>query len=153
MDSSLKTFRRARRVGIASSAFLLMVTTLAVADISEDRLRGLDKYLVSEAEKFNLPGVAVAVTSHGQIVHEKIQGPGVQSDSAFVIGSCSKTVTALATLIALKNTNTDVKTPVQDVLPRLKVLSPDGPLRILHLLQHRSGLVRSQGFDAFKVRS
>ena len=147
MNWSINAFRFGRRAGIATLAFLLMGSATAMADVSTERLRVLDEYLDRESAKFNLPGIAVAVTSQGEIVHEKIEGRAIESDSAFVIGSCSKTITALATLIALQNTNTDLNTPVEEILPRLKFFGVDEPPRIVHLLQHRSGLVRSQGFD------
>ena len=98
LNSSLNAFHVGWRAGFVILAFLLLGSAVAIADISADRLRVLDEYLDAEAAKFNLPGIAVVVTSRARIIHEKIDGSDIQNDSAFIIGSCSKTITALATL-------------------------------------------------------
>ena len=147
MNSPLQTIRFRPTAITAILVFWILNAAAGSAEVSAKRLRELDDYLVSEAAKFHLPNFAVVVTSQGHVIHEKIEGKGISGDSAFVIGSCSKTITALATLIALKSTDTNVNTPVQEILPNLKVLGAGESLRIVHLLQHRSGLVRSQGFD------
>ena len=140
--------QRGRFLLVTATISTLLLSSVASAEVTENQLTALDAYLETEASRFNLPNFALAVTSQGKIVHEEVSGRGVESDSAFVIGSCSKTVTALATLLALDGANVDIQTPVQEILPSLEILGAENPLCVTHLLYHYSGLTRSQGFDA-----
>ena len=125
----------------------LSVTSTAQSEVSPDRIKRLDSYLSSEAARFHLPGVAFAVVEGGEIAHVNVFGNGVTDDSAFIIGSCSKTVTALAALLAFDETGIDLDTPINKLLTSVTIPSEVTPPTLRQLLQHRSGLTRVQGFD------
>lgn len=113
---------------------------------NEDRIASLQRYLIAEARAFRLPGVAASVIYADGDPVLLVEGDKVTSSSAFVIGSCSKTVTALATLIALRDAGLPLDTRLSDVLPELRFRGQAGGITIRNLLEHRSGLSRRQGF-------
>ena len=63
-------------------------------------------------------------------------------DTAFEIGSISKTMTAAVTAGLIRDTDLNLDTPISELLPAdTQVPSFDGqPIRIRHLLTHTSGL-------------
>ena len=126
---------------------VVLLTSPTRGEVSSDRIKRLDAYLLSEAGRFHLPGVAYAVVDGGEIAHLNVFGHGVTEDSAFIIGSCSKTVTALAALLALDENGVDLDTPINVLLTKVTIRSSAPPPTLRQLLQHRSGLTRHQGFD------
>ncbi len=91
--------------------------------------------------------MAFAVVEGDEIAHVKVFGDGITEDSAFIIGSCSKTVTALAALLAFDETGIDLDTPINRLLTRVTIPGEVTPPTLRQLLQHRSGFTRVQGFD------
>lgn len=113
---------------------------------SVERLQRLDEYLAMEAKRFHLPNVALAVVEGGEIVHVNVLGTGVSENSSFIIGSCSKTITALAALLALDEAGIALDTPLDEVFDNLVVARRFRSPTLRELLQHRSGLDRTSGF-------
>ena len=136
-----------RTVILFSLLVSVFVTSPSQGEVSPDRIERLDGYLSSEAARFHLPGVAFAVVEGDEIAHVKVFGDGITEDSAFIIGSCSKTVTALAALLAFDETGIDLDTPINRLLTRVTIPGEVTPPTLRQLLQHRSGFTRVQGFD------
>ncbi len=67
---------------------------------------------------------------------------GADLNTPFVIGSVSKSFTALAVLVAVENGEMSLDAPVTDYLPDFELAASVGsePIRIRHLLNHTSGL-------------
>ena len=118
----------------------------AQSEISPDPIKQLDGYLSSEAARFHLSGVAFAVVKGDEIAHVNVFGNGVTENSAFIIVSCSKTVTALAALLAFDEAAIDLDTPINTLLTSITIHSEVSPPTLRELLQHRSGITRVQGF-------
>ena len=125
----------------------VLLMSSAQGEVSPERISRLDEYLFSETNRFHLPGIAVAVVEGGEIVHVHVSGESVTEDSAFIIGSCSKTVTALAALLAFDEADIDLETPIDSLVTTLSIHGDVSPPTLRQLLQHRSGLTRVQGFD------
>lgn len=134
-----------RRIAVLTPFLLLLFCHVADAQLNEDRWRQLDQYLTEEAERFHLPGLSVAIVERGEVVHSFNHGAEITSDSSFLIGSCSKTITALAALLALKDADVDLDAPLTDVFSKVRIKGSKAPT-LRQLLQHRSGLKRQQGF-------
>ncbi|MEP6979947.1 MAG: serine hydrolase domain-containing protein [Nakamurella sp.] len=66
---------------------------------------------------------------------------GAGPDTPFVVGSVSKSFTALAVMVAVERGEVSLDAPVTDYLPdfRLKASGAE-PIRIRHLLSHTSGI-------------
>lgn len=125
----------------------LVISPTQGTDVPQ-RIERLDQYLSNEAARFHLPGVAIAVVNGDEIVHVNAFGKGVTEDSAFIIGSCSKTVTALAALLAFDEAGIDLDTPITTLLTNMTIHGETRTPTLRQLLQHRSGLTRAQGFDS-----
>ena len=136
-----------RTVILFSLLVSVFVTSPSQGEVSPDRIERLDGYLSSEAARFHLPGVAFAVVEGDEIAHVKVFGDGITEDSAFIIGSCSKTVTALAALLAFDETGIGLDTPINRLLTKVTIPGEVTPPTLRQLLQHRSGFTRVQGFD------
>ena len=67
---------------------------------------------------------------------------GADLDTPFVLGSVSKTFTALAVLVAVERGDFSLDAPITDYLPGFELAASvgDEPIRIRHLLNHSSGI-------------
>lgn len=93
-----------------------------------------------------IPGGAVAVVTGGRVeargVGEAGRGRATTAATPFVIGSASKSFTALAVMQLVDSGDVDLDDPVRRYVPEL-VLAPGEPvdeITVRHLLQQTSGL-------------
>lgn len=101
------------------------------------------------------PGVALAIVHGDQVAHVRgfgtADGDGAQvtADTPFVIGSQTKSFTALATMQLSESGSLDLDAPVQRYLPWFRVADPGYSARITvrQLLNQTSGLPPSSPFD------
>jgi CubicO group peptidase (beta-lactamase class C family) len=101
------------------------------------------------------PGVALAIVHGDQVTHVRGFGTAdgeraqVTPDTPFVIGSQSKSFTALAIMQLSESGLLDLDAPVQRYLPWFRVADPGYSARITvrHLLNGTSGLPHSAPFD------
>ena len=112
------------------------------------RLDALCDFVAATAEEVRMPGVAVGVWANG---HEAYACHGVTSlenpvpvdrDTAFLLGSVTKTYTATALMCLVADGQVELTAPVRDYLPELRLA--DAPatadITVLNLLNHTSGL-------------
>ncbi|MGH9086273.1 MAG: serine hydrolase domain-containing protein, partial [Acidimicrobiales bacterium] len=86
------------------------------------RLRDVDAYLRAEVERAQIPGVAVAVVDRGRVVFSRGYGRAaphtpMTPNTPVVIGSTSKSITALATLQLVDAGRIDLDAPIGRYLP------------------------------------
>lgn len=107
----------------------------------------LDAAVGAQMRKHGLPGVAVAVVEGGDIVY--LQGYGAAGggrpmtpQTPMLIGSQSKSFTALAVAQLAEQGQIDLNAPVQTYIPWFRVADEEASARITvnHLLHHTSGL-------------
>lgn len=130
---------------------------------SADQLAQLDELMKSLIERHRLPGVALAVTHKGRLVHARGYGYAdvearepATPQSLYRIASISKPVTAVAILQLIEQGKLKLDTPVFKILdgykPHLegdaKFDERQNGITIQHLLQHRGGWDRGKSFDA-----
>ncbi|MEM7504066.1 MAG: serine hydrolase domain-containing protein [Pseudomonadota bacterium] len=110
-------------------------------------------------EEAGVPGMAVAVLRNGQVLHIKgygIEGPNEQpvtAQTAFQIGSITKSVVALVILQLASEGKLDLDDPVVRHVPTFRTASKTQSDRITidHLVTHRSGLTTLDGNSANPV--
>ncbi|WP_082309834.1 serine hydrolase domain-containing protein [Nonomuraea sp. SBT364] len=102
----------------------------------------VDNFVTGYLDRHGLPGAAVAVVQHGEIVHEA--GYGEDSDGGRLtehtrlrIGSVSKSFTAFAVLRLVDEGGVELDAPVKRYLPGAV---PSDAITVRHLLSHTSGL-------------
>jgi N-acyl-D-amino-acid deacylase len=125
------------------------------------QLAPFDRMMRDFLGKYPLPGAALAVAHHGQVVYERGFGYAdvekeelVRPDALFRIASISKPLTAVAILQLVEKGKLKLSDHVFDVLDLKPSRAPDAAfderwrkVTILHLLHHAGGWDRSKAFD------
>jgi CubicO group peptidase (beta-lactamase class C family) len=115
------------------------------------QLEGFDAYVTENLDKWQVPGVAVAVVKHGEVV--LTQGYGLcnvekeqelNADTLLAIGSSSKAFTTMAMGILVDDGKLEWDRPLREYLPtfRLQDLFATERMTPRDLVTHRSGLPR-----------
>jgi CubicO group peptidase (beta-lactamase class C family) len=135
--------------GIAS---VVLGSTSAAADDGPD-LAAIERYVRSEMEVQRIPGLALGIVHGDRIVH--VQGFGqadrsgrqVTRETPFLIGSVTKSFTALAIMQLSEAGLVQLNAPVQRYLPWWRVADADASTQITvrHLLYQVSGLSKATG--------
>jgi CubicO group peptidase (beta-lactamase class C family) len=116
-------------------------------------LAAIDAFVESEMDAQRIPGLALAVVRGGRIVHARgfgeadSSGRAVSPQTPFVIGSLSKSVTALAVMQLVEAGKVELDAPVRRYLPWFRVADDEASARITvrHLLNQTSGLSTKTG--------
>lgn len=126
------------------------------APLSVDTAR-IDKFVETMREKLDIPGVAVGIVQGDQNVYTKgygISGPDgqpVTAQTPFILGSVSKSFTALGIIQLVEQGKIDLDAPVQHYLPDFELADKEASktIRVRHLLNQNSGLSTLHGRSAF----
>jgi CubicO group peptidase (beta-lactamase class C family) len=112
----------------------------------------LDAFLEKKRGALHLPGLAVAVVQDGRIIYLRglgLAAPGrtMTPQTPLIIGSLSKSFTALAVMQLTEQGKISLDTPVQQYIPwfRLADAAASASITIKHLLTHTSGISRYDG--------
>jgi len=118
----------------------------AVPDIRAD-IPAIERYVAQQMQRNRIPGVAVAIVSHGSVIFARGFGTdgfgaSVTERTGFVLGSMSKSVTALAVMQLVERNLVQLDAPVQRYLPWFRVADAGSSARITvrQLLHHTSGI-------------
>ncbi len=132
---------------------LINMISLPSATSVEINFSTLDSVIEAQMTKHSLPGVALAVIEKDQVVYLKgygVDGNGdpVTPQTQMLIGSQSKSFTALAIAQLVEQGKLDLNTPVKMYIPWFRVAdeTASSQITINHLLHHTSGLSDS-GFS------
>ena len=134
----------------AVAVAVMLPLPLSAADASDPApldSGAVDEFVEFQIEKHRVPGLALAMIEGGQVTHlagfgEADDGVPVTPDTPFVLGSISKSFTAVAVLQLVERELIDLDAPVRTYLPGFAVADPAASAAITprHLLQHTSGL-------------
>lgn len=130
-----------------AALFAITFMTFSPAAWSDDAIeQRLDYILTRATQEGDKPGIAVAVQRGTQVIYSKGFGyadlehrVAVTVDTAFPIGSITKTMTGLAVAQLVAAGKIDLDAPAGKYLPGLPLPARDALIR--HLLNHTSGLV------------
>lgn len=108
----------------------------------------IDAYIEQQMRCLNLPGVSLAIVEGDQIVHLRGFGRAYTGGKAptpqmpFMIGSLTKSITALAVMQLVEAGMVELDAPVQRYLPWFQVADPQASAQITlrHLLNQTSSL-------------
>jgi CubicO group peptidase (beta-lactamase class C family) len=129
-----------------------MFWSAASADGGPD-LAAIDHYVRSEMEAQRIPGLALGIVHRDRIVHvhgfgrADKSGPEVTPQTPFLIGSVTKSFTALAIMQLSEAGRVQLDAPVQRYLPWWRVADPaaSAQVTVRHLLYQVSGLSKATG--------
>ncbi|HSK25956.1 MAG TPA: serine hydrolase domain-containing protein [Jiangellales bacterium] len=150
---------RPRPAGILALlvALLLVGWTLPAVAAGEVEVERARRVLEDRMAAVGIPGAALVVTSAGgptavEALGEAGEDRPVASDTPFVIGSTSKSFTALAVMQLVDDGLVDIDQPVRRYVPELELAGAGDVDRITvrHLLQQTSGLPGTAGGPVLK---
>jgi CubicO group peptidase (beta-lactamase class C family) len=127
---------------------LTMLSAAAAPHSSSPDYAHIDAYVASEMQANHLPGLALGIVHGETIAHLHGFGTADQASRAvtpqtpFILGSTSKSFTALAIMQLVEAGKVDLDAPVQRYLPWFRVADASASARISvhHLLDHTSGI-------------
>jgi CubicO group peptidase (beta-lactamase class C family) len=133
---------------IAALALLIPTALLSGAQPADVDTHALDAYIRTSMQAARIPGLALGVVRDGQIGYLKgygIAGPDgrpATPQTPFILGSTSKSFTALAVMQLVEAGKIDLDAPVTRYLPWFRTHNEAESARISvrHLLHHTSGL-------------
>jgi CubicO group peptidase (beta-lactamase class C family) len=115
-------------------------------------LAAIDAYIEEEMGKARIPGLALAIVRGEELLHVRGYGAAdpagtpVSPQTPFLIGSNSKSFTALAVMQLVESGRLELDAPVQRYLPWFAVAGPDAArITVRHLLYHTSGIPTAAG--------
>ena len=112
----------------------------------------LDTFVTRMMKDYDVPGAGLTVVENGEIVYTKGYGvrdlatnAPVTPDTAFPIGSVSKSFTALGMMVLVHDGLVDLDAPVTTYIPEFKLSDPESTktVTVRNLLTHTTGLVRT----------
>ena len=114
----------------------------------------VDAYIERQMHRLNIPGVSLAIVEGDQVTHLRGFGqarPGGEAPSpqtSFLIGSLTKSFTALAVMQLVAAGKIELDAPVQRYLPWFRVADPQASaqMTVRHLLNQTSSLSTSCGW-------
>jgi CubicO group peptidase (beta-lactamase class C family) len=143
------------------AALALMVVGMAQAfatgggtsDADAPHFGAIDHYVQEQMREMRMPGVALAIVKGDDVVHLEAfgdadsSGRAVTPQTPFIIGSTSKSFTALAIMQLVEAGKIDLDAPVRRYIPWFRVADREASERITvrNLLNHTSGLSRAAG--------
>lgn len=150
--------RTARRAGVLTVSFVLVgglgSPASAVDRLDTDRASTV---LAGEMDAVGVPGAALAVVDRtgDEVVTglgETGDGRSVTADTPFVIGSTSKSVTALAVMQLVDDGLVDLDAPIRRYVPDLRLADPRAAdsITVRQVLQQTSGLPETAGGPVLK---
>ena len=118
-----------------------------------DTFEEIDAHIERQKDRLNIPGVALAIVEGDKIVHLRGFGqarPGGEEPTPhtpFIIGSLTKSFTALAVMQLVEDGKVELDAPVERYLPWFRVADPQASVQITvrHLLNQTSGLPQLSG--------
>jgi CubicO group peptidase (beta-lactamase class C family) len=116
--------------------------------MDEDLYHEIDAFIEAQRQRLNIPGISLAIVEGDQITHMRGFGqalPGGETpapQTSFLIGSTTKSFTALAVIQLVESGKVELDAPIQRYLPWFRVANSQDSAQITvrHLLHQTSGL-------------
>ena len=116
----------------------------------------IDAFITSQMQADHIPGVALGVVHGSQVIHVRgfgvanSTGRAVTPQTPFLLGSITKSFTAMALMQLVEAGKIDLDAPVQRYLPEFHVadLKASAQITVRNLLNHTSGMPTGAGETA-----
>ncbi|AZV41595.1 serine hydrolase domain-containing protein [Peribacillus asahii] len=126
---------------------------LATENHNDVDISKIDEYMNNELERLNIPGASIAIVKDEKVQYIKgygISGPNgkeMTSQTPVVLGSVSKSFTALAIMQLVDQGMIQLDHPVQQYIPWFTLANEEASkeITIRHLLNHTSGISEYDG--------
>lgn len=105
-------------------------------------------YLTDTSEKAHFPAMSVTIVDKDRVLMSNTYGGYISTDTPFLLGSVSKSFTALCIMQLVEQGKIDLNERISRYLPN----STDGDrITVLQLLNHTSGLGEHQNLGNYKI--
>lgn len=118
----------------------------------EIQYQAIDSYLENELDRLHVPGATLVVMQGDQIMHIGVFGVAdatgrkPTAETPFMIGSITKSITALAIMQLVDAGKVDIDAPIKRYLPWFHSAPENGAaITVRHLLNQNSGIPASAG--------
>jgi CubicO group peptidase (beta-lactamase class C family) len=111
----------------------------------------LDTIIKNNLKQHRIPGAAVALVHEGRVIFSRCYGyadiekkVAITEDTYFMVGSLTKSFTALAVLNLIEQGKIDPNADIKKYIPDFSIRSfndGEAPITVNHLLTHTSGLM------------
>lgn len=124
-------------------------SAFAFAEQTENNIYNeIDSYLADACEKAHFPALSITVVNKDDVLLSKTYGDCESTDTPFLLGSVSKSFTALCIMQLVEQGKIDLSSKLSDYLPN----ATDGnKITVLQLLNHTSGLGEYQNLGNYKI--
>jgi CubicO group peptidase (beta-lactamase class C family) len=107
----------------------------------------IDRFVAEQMQRHRIPGVSLVVFEDGEVTWTKGYGTAghrqpMTADTPMIIGSTTKSFTAVSVLQLVEQHLVDLDSPVTSYLPWFRIADPaaSASITVRHLLNHTSGL-------------
>jgi len=130
-----------------------MTTTSAWAVFADNGSDEIDNFVEAQMRELHIPGLALAIVQGDQIMYLKgygiadTSGRPVTPATLFIIGSTTKSFTALSVMQLVEQGKIELDAPVQRYIPWFHVADPaeSAKITVRHLLNQTSGISTADG--------
>lgn len=120
----------------------------AMEESGADVYQRIDGYLSDACKKARFPAMSVTIVDKDNVLFSKVYGNCKDADVPFLLGSVSKSFTAVCIMQLVEQGRIDLNAPLSRYLPN----ATDGDrITILQLLNHTSGLGEHQNLGNYKI--
>lgn len=142
------------------SAMLLLICAVAVgynpvlASENNSDYSGIDSQIKKEVKELYIPGMAIAIVDSDAVLFSEIYGNCNNLDTPFIIGSLSKSFTALAVMQLVEEQKVNLDTTISNYIDTSAyfINASDGDkITVRQLLNQTSGLGTYQRFGNAKI--
>jgi CubicO group peptidase (beta-lactamase class C family) len=111
-------------------------------------VRKIDEFLLRSCKKLSIPNLELLIVNKSEVVYRYSTDSTATYDKPFFMGSVSKSLTAFGVLRLVEQGRLELDSRVTDILPELEFNSFAQEVTVRTLLNHTSGIKRTQGFDS-----
>ncbi len=137
-----------------------MCTTSSSGPVAQPDFDQMDRYIQDMMRDCRIPGFSVSIVHDGELLYAKGYGKAddtgraVTPQTPFLIGSVSKTFTALAVMQLAQDGKLNLDAPVRDYLPDfwLADTKASAEITVRQLLNHTSGIAEGAEFSVASLR-
>lgn len=153
-------------IGISISVLFTLVvcsfTTAGELPLSNSSWSDLQAKLDSLRLEYNVPGLAVALVSGDSVIWtgcvgviDHVTGMPVTDSTLFEMASTAKSLVSVAVMRMIQENRFGLDTPLDSLVPEIAIDNPwaaTDPVRIVHLLEHSSGMEDIHHWEYFNTR-
>lgn len=140
-------FKRVSILALVVLAISMVSVSASPENIDSAKLNGRIHFLI---EKYNIPDAEIVVIRNDSVIYKFVKN-SVNEGRNYLIGSCSKSFTALAVMMLSEKGEIDIDKPVKTYLPWFVIGDSKKveQITVRHLLNQTSGIGSQYGFFDF----